>query len=63
MANPTTWLSLRSAAQHTQLSPATILRAVKRGELTAFRVGGQRLFRFRAHDLDAWLESTEVRRG
>jgi excisionase family DNA binding protein len=61
VANVTTWLSLKGAAQHTQLSTATILRAVKRGDLAAFRVGGQRLLRFRAHDLDTWIESNEVR--
>jgi len=60
VASPTIWLSLRGAAQHTKLSTATIVRAVRRGELTAFRVGGQRLLRFRAHDLDAWLESQRV---
>ena len=60
MANSTIWLSLQGAADHTKLSPATILRAVKRGDLTAYRVGGQRLYRFRAHDLDAWLESQVV---
>ena len=57
MTNPTVWLSLKGAASHTKLSTATILRAVKRGDLTAFRVGGQRLLRFRAHDLDRWMES------
>jgi excisionase family DNA binding protein len=60
VADPTTWLTLRGAAQHTQLSPATLLRAVKRGELIAFRVGGRRLIRFRAHDLDGWLEEQVV---
>jgi excisionase family DNA binding protein len=57
VANPTTWLSLKNAAKHTQLSTATILRALKRGEIQAFRVAGKRLLRFRAHDLDRWLES------
>jgi excisionase family DNA binding protein len=57
VANPTTWLSLKGAAEHTQLSTATIVRAVKRRELEAYRVRGQRLLRFRAQDLDKWLES------
>ena len=56
----TIWLSLKGAAPHLQVSTATILRAVKRGELPAFRVGDQHLLRFRARDLDAWLESTKA---
>jgi excisionase family DNA binding protein len=60
VGSPTIWLSLRNAAAHAQLSPATLLRAVKRGDLTAFRVGGQRLLRFRAQDVDRWLESSAV---
>ena len=56
----TIWLSLKGAAQHAKLSTATIVRAVKRGELPAFRVGGQRLLRFRAQDLDRWLETHQA---
>ena len=56
VADLTTRLTLRRAAQYTKLSAATILRAVRRGELTAFRVGGRRLIRFRAHDLKVWIQ-------
>jgi excisionase family DNA binding protein len=60
VGSPTIWFSLRNAAIYAQLSPPTLVRAVKRGELIAFRVGGQRLLRFRAQDIDRWLLSSAV---
>ena len=60
MGSPTIWFSLRNAATYAQLSPPTLVRAVKRGDLMAYRVGGQRLLRFRAQDLDEWLSSSRV---
>ncbi len=52
---PSTWLTLDEAAAYTKLSPATLLRSVKAGELRAFKVRGRKLWRFRTVDLDGWL--------
>lgn len=54
------WLTLADAAKYTQLSSATLLRAVKRRELQAFKVSGKRVWRFRSADIDAWLASHPV---
>ncbi|HKW00711.1 MAG TPA: helix-turn-helix domain-containing protein [Vicinamibacterales bacterium] len=56
----TTWLTPREAAQYARLNEVTLRRAVKSGDLTAFRVNGKRQVRFRAVDLDAWLAKHQV---
>jgi len=52
-------LTVKEAAAVVRLTQWAIYRAIKRGELTAYKPGG----RLRIHevDLDAWLESTRVR--
>ena len=57
----TVWLTPKQAESYAKCDVATLRRAVKRGALRAFRVNGGRRIRFRATDLDAWLQSHEVR--
>jgi excisionase family DNA binding protein len=52
----TPWLTLHEAAAYTKLSPATITRARKRGELTGYKVSGRKLWRYHVADLDRWLQ-------
>lgn len=53
----TKWMTIEQAAEHVQLSAVTLRREVKGGRLAAYRVGGRRMIRLRAEDLDAWLAS------
>jgi excisionase family DNA binding protein len=56
-----TWLDVDGAARHSLLSAPTILRAARRGELRAFKVGaGRKLWRFRVEDVNAWLMGTST---
>jgi excisionase family DNA binding protein len=55
-------LTTRQVADRFGLSPETVLRWVRRGQLPAFRLGGA--IRFREQELDAWLEQRATpRRG
>ena len=51
-------LTVQEAASAVKLTQWAIYRAIKRGDLTAYKPGG----RLRIHevDLQAWLESTKV---
>lgn len=57
----TNWLTPKQAEAYAKCDVATLRRAVKRGALRAFRVNGGRRIRFRAADIDEWLQSSEVR--
>ena len=46
-------VSLREAAEHLAVSPATLARWVRAGQLPAVRVGGQ--WRIARPTLDPWL--------
>jgi len=54
------WLTLADASSHVQLHPATLRRAVRRGDLTAFRVNRGRVYRIRVADLDRYMEQGKV---
>lgn len=45
--------SLESAAERWDLNPRTIRRMIARGQIPAFRVGGERLLRVDPDDVDA----------
>ena len=47
----TAWLDVQRAAAHVGISAPTILRAARRGDLRAFKVGGRKLWRFRVEDM------------
>jgi excisionase family DNA binding protein len=55
------WLTPKEAAEYARVAPITLRRAVQRGTLNAYRVNGGRRVRFRAEDLDRWLQATPVR--
>jgi excisionase family DNA binding protein len=58
------WLTLPEAAAYARVSQPTIRREARAGRLAAYKVGGRRMWRFRAVDLDAWLtESTTPERA
>jgi excisionase family DNA binding protein len=50
------WLTLDQAAARVQLSARTLRRAIQRGDLRAYRVGG-RIWRLRPADVDAYIEA------
>jgi excisionase family DNA binding protein len=56
----TKWMTLEQAAGHVQLSAVTLRREIRGGRLAAYRVGGRRIIRLRAEDLDAWLASYQT---
>ena len=51
--NNTRWLSLKDTVKHTNLSDATLRRAVKSGALKASHRTGKLLFK--ASDIERWL--------
>ncbi|ORV92720.1 hypothetical protein AWC11_07640 [Mycobacterium interjectum] len=53
----TTWLTVRTAAEYSALSPDTIRAAVRTGELQAYAIGRGREYRLTAADIDAWMKS------
>lgn len=56
-------LTAREVAETVGVSPETVLRWTRRGELSAIRLPGGQI-RYRADDLDAWLqERATPRRG
>ena len=52
------WLTLAQGARHANLSEATLRREARAGRLRGFKVGGRRVWRFRAEDIDAWFEDS-----
>jgi excisionase family DNA binding protein len=54
----TTWLTAAEGGEHAKVSEWTIRKAVKDGELPAYRVGkGGRSYRVTAEDIDEWMKS------
>src|SRR5690242_4689221 len=49
------WLDVAGAAVRALVSQPTILRAARRGQLKGYKIGGQRLWRFRPEDVDEWV--------
>ena len=54
-AETLTWLTIEEAAAYLRVSDRTIRRALRAGDVKAYRVGGRRDLRFRREDLDAYL--------
>jgi excisionase family DNA binding protein len=53
-------LTTRQVAEYLCVSPETILRRVRAGEIPAYRIATNAL-RFRESDIDAWLEARQSR--
>lgn len=53
-------LTIIQVAERLSIHPVTVARLVRRGEIEAFRVGGQ--WRFDADELGAYLERQRVGR-
>ncbi|MBK9241586.1 MAG: helix-turn-helix domain-containing protein [Acidobacteria bacterium] len=55
------WLTRAQAAARVQLSERTLARAIRLGDLRAFKVGaGKKLWRLKPCDVDAWIEAAAV---
>ncbi|HEY7500235.1 MAG TPA: helix-turn-helix domain-containing protein [Vicinamibacterales bacterium] len=54
------WFTPAEAASYARVNVVTLRRAVRAGQLRAFRVNAGRNLRFRRSDLDAWLASSPV---
>jgi excisionase family DNA binding protein len=55
------FLTTEEVLAYLKITPRTIYRLIRNGELPAVRVGRQ--WRFRRRDLDAWLERQRVVTG
>ena len=56
-------LSVRQAAEITQLSKTSIVRAYRTGEIRYFKVAGGNAVRLYADDLWAWIERNTIGGG
>lgn len=56
-----TFLTTEEVLEYLQVNLRTVYRLIKAGRIPAVRIGRQ--WRFRKHDLDAWLESQRTRNG
>ena len=52
------WFDVNAAAAYAGVSTPTIKRAALTGRLRGYKIGGRRLWRFRADDLDSWITSS-----
>jgi excisionase family DNA binding protein len=55
------WLSTQAAARRLGITPRTLYRFIDHGELPAYRFG--RVIRLRAHEVDAFIESSRIKPG
>jgi len=55
------FLTTEEVLEYLQVNLRTVYRLIKAGKIPAVRVGRQ--WRFRKHDIDAWLESQRTRAG
>ena len=53
-------LTPADVAERCQISPKSVLRAIHRGRLRAYRLGERGAYRLREGDIDAWLERSVV---
>ena len=53
-------LTPADVAERCQISAKSVLRAIHRGQLRAYRLGERGAFRLREADVDAWLERSVV---
>jgi excisionase family DNA binding protein len=58
--SPDPWLDVRGAISRSLTSESTVLRAARSGKLQGYRINGNRVWRFRASAVDAWIESGTV---
>lgn len=56
-----TFLTTEEVLAYLQVNLRTVYRLIKAGKIPAVRVGRQ--WRFRKHDIDAWLDSQRLRPG
>jgi excisionase family DNA binding protein len=56
-----TFLTTEEVLEYLQVNLRTVYRLIKAGKIPAVRVGRQ--WRFRKHDIDAWLDSQRARAG
>src|SRR6202162_2788731 len=56
-----TFLTTEEVLEYLQVNLRTVYRLIKAGKIPAVRVGRQ--WRFRRHDIDAWLDSQRPRGG
>jgi excisionase family DNA binding protein len=56
-----TFLTTEEVLEYLQVNLRTVYRLIKAGKIPAVRVGRQ--WRFRRHDIDAWLDSQRPRSG
>ena len=54
------WLSEKQAQEYLGVSRATLLRFRQAGKLTAYKIGGARLLRYKQGDLDQLIEQGRV---
>ena len=57
------WLTLAQAADHAQVSVATLRREIGSGRLRAVRVGGRKALRLTPQMVDTWLYAGELAEG
>src|SRR5947199_10824907 len=60
--SPLPWLlRTEDVAELCQVSTKTVLRAIRSGRLRAYRLGKRNAYRIRPDDVEAWLQSSQVR--
>ena len=57
--NPEPWVSLQDIAQHLGVSTDTVHRWIRSRSMPAHKVG--RLWKFKAHEVDAWVRSDKAK--
>jgi excisionase family DNA binding protein len=60
-ADETEWLSTQEAARRLGITPRTLYRFIDHGDLPAYRFG--RVIRLRAHEVEAFIESSRIKPG
>jgi excisionase family DNA binding protein len=53
-------LTPADVADRCQVSPKTVMRAIRAGRLRAYRLGTRGAYRLRAADVEAWLADSAV---
>jgi excisionase family DNA binding protein len=53
-------LTPADVAERCQVSPKTVIRAIRAGRLRAYRLGARGAYRVRAADVEAWLAASQV---
>jgi excisionase family DNA binding protein len=53
-------LTPADVAERCQISPKTVLRAIRSGRLRAYRLGARGAYRMRSADVEEWLNDSQV---